>query len=683
MNNKKKIGAITFHSSYNHGSCLQAYALQKYITSTFLNVDYSIINFRTKRQKDYYTLRDKNILKRIVKRLILIGQTRKIKERFKKYENFIANRLQVTEEYETINDLRKANFDYDIYLSGSDQIWNLAPLDFDWAYYLEFCHNAKKISYAASFGQNEQSLSEQQRIRIRKDLDDYDFISIREKGSAENIKKITGKNPSINIDPTLLIKKEEWSKLAGDKNVGEKYIFLYDVKESKEAYEVANKLSKKLGLPVIIVRESARLHHVYRNFIKRYDAGPVEFLNLIKNAELVVSSSFHGTVFSIIFQKPFFAIDNGKDKRLNDLLENTGLEDRRVTSQNIDDKYSGIFDIDFSKSEKYIKQERENSKLYLRNALRVKEKKSKEEMVSIVIPLYNSEKFITDCIKSCQNQTYDNIEIIVVDDGSTDAGYGIVDKIAKKDSRIRLFHTSNGGVSSARNTGIEKSRGEYICFVDADDSIENNFVEKMLEYLRQSGADFCFSKNTFEQCAQRKEGYVKITSAEAEELLLSQRIYVGCWNKMYKKDLVKNIRFRNDLFYGEGLYFINQVANNARKIIVCEDGLYHYRKVNPESATTKFNIEKMINGEKSLLDIKAMLKANDKRVNRMWSQHYCLFCLNAMRGLIKDHDEKYKDWLKKLRKNTYSGIRAKGNFKIKAKIAIGAISPKLLQRIIG
>lgn len=301
-------------------------------------------------------------------------------------------------------------------------------------------------------------------------------------------------------------------------------------------------------------------------------------------------------------------------------------------------------------------------------------------LVSIIIPLYNSEEYISECLFSCMRQTYCNIEIIIVDDGSTDNGYQIVKELSKNDKRIKVYHTKNNGVSSARNLGIEKSSGEYICFIDADDCIDKIFVKTMVNYMKENDSDFCFSKNTFGN--NNATGSKTISSSEAETMLLSQRVAVGCWNKMYRREILKDIRFRKDLFYGEGLYFINQVAHNAKNIVVCEDALYHYRKVNPESATTKFDIKKMVNGEKSLFEIKEFINNDGKAVKRMWSQHYCLFCINAMLGILRTSSDKkaYRTWKKKMSGKIFSAMISKGTIKTKLKIVISKIAPMCIMK---
>jgi glycosyltransferase involved in cell wall biosynthesis len=300
--------------------------------------------------------------------------------------------------------------------------------------------------------------------------------------------------------------------------------------------------------------------------------------------------------------------------------------------------------------------------------------------VSIIIPLYNSESFISSCIESCLSQTYSDIEIIVVDDGSTDNGYKIATGIAKNDKRVRVLHKENGGVSSARNAGLDAAKGKYVCFIDADDCFSKSFVETMVSYMEQYNSDFCFSKNI---CGDHNKdtlvGPTIIPSSEAEKLFLNRRVVVGCWNKMYKRSALSNIRFREDLFYGEGLCFINQVAHSLKNIVVCEDRLYHYRSVNPDSATTKFSEKKMINGEKSLMIIKDFIANDGNKAIRAWNLHYCLFCMDAMIGIMRDNknNSHYKTWHKKMMKTAPHALVSKSGLKQKIKIIVALVSPKL------
>ena len=368
-----KIGTITFHSSYNHGSCLQAYALQSFVENQIVEgCRYEIINLRTPIQKAMYeSVFVKKGIKNIAKRIVFCRYRKRFNSRAERYEAFISNRLHCTKEYKSLEELKGASLDYDCYISGSDQLWNLAAKDFDWSNYLEFTDSKRKISYAASFGPLAQKWSETDKERIREDLKQYSAISVREEGSAKNVELLLGKRPVINVDPTLLLDSDEWGKIVDKKPVVEgSYIFLYDVKCKKDAYEIAKRASKKLDLPVVIVTSNAKFHVLYNGFIKKYEAGPEEFLNLVKNAKLVISSSFHGTVFSIIFRKPFFSVNGSRDFRISNLLKRLGLMDRCVAMNNIDDKIAQAFDINYANTQSELDKEVARAKAYLEKNLK-------------------------------------------------------------------------------------------------------------------------------------------------------------------------------------------------------------------------------------------------------------------------------------------------------------------------
>lgn len=308
-----------------------------------------------------------------------------------------------------------------------------------------------------------------------------------------------------------------------------------------------------------------------------------------------------------------------------------------------------------------------------------------KKLVSVIIPLYNSASYIEKCVRSCLEQTYENIEVIVIDDGSTDDGLDVVKKIASKDGRVRFFHKKNGGVSSARNMGIEKSKGEYICFVDADDCLDEDFIENMVGCMIKNGADFCFSDMVWDKNNLRNGLNSRIiASAEAEAKLLSTRIPVGCWNKMYSRKCLENIRFDERLFYGEGLKFITAVAHEASKIVLCDCSSYHYRKVNPESATTRFCIDKMVNGDVALKEIKEIIKNDGRKVMSVWRQHHALFCLNAMMGILDTNIgiNVYKKWREKFLKDAFAGLFSEASIKNKLRIVIGIFSPRLLHSLL-
>lgn len=365
----KRTATVTFHASHNYGSMLQAYALQQIIKG--LGFKNKIINLRTERQKDLYTVFTKRVgFKYILKNLSHLFYYYPLRRRYIKFESFLTDYLDLTEEYTSLEQIEKAKTDYDIYIAGSDQIWNPVPADFDWAYYLEFVNKGKKISYAPSFGQLASLGGEDTQKRIAKDLKSFESITVREQRAAENVKKLSGKDAEIVVDPTLLLPKEKWLSLIVDRNKKkEDYIFFYTLFADSHRIKLVKEISKLTGLPVITSNFSNQ-YDVINPFIKAYDAGPIDFLHLIRDAKLSICSSFHGTVFSCIFNTPFFAIDGMDDARISTLLSSLGLEHRSVDKANISERVKMAMDTsDFVQANELLAKNRIRSLDILRRML--------------------------------------------------------------------------------------------------------------------------------------------------------------------------------------------------------------------------------------------------------------------------------------------------------------------------
>ena len=282
-------------------------------------------------------------------------------------------------------------------------------------------------------------------------------------------------------------------------------------------------------------------------------------------------------------------------------------------------------------------------------------------LVSIIVPAYNAERYLEQCIESLRAQTHTNIEIIIINDGSTDRTADIMYKFSQADGRVKIFSKSNAGVSAARNDGLNIATGEYICFVDADDYLANDFVEYLLEIAEKTRAEFVVSKSWFTKKDEKQEDIQTIeslTSEDATALLLSPEVIVSCGNKMYRRDFIERnqLRFLNTLFYGEGLHFIIMSAQAAKVVGVGNRKVYYYRRNNELSATTKFDIMKMYNGENAIETIDCSLQLRNEKVDAMLELHRCMFVLGAVVKVIanrmkKQYSEDYKRWLRYLRSN--------------------------------
>ena len=365
----RKTATITFHAAHNYGSNLQAYALQQTIQS--LGYDNEIINLRTKRQKDLYTVFTKRKgIKYIIKNLSHLVYYFPLRRSYKKFEDFINHKLVLTREYETEEELVDADLNYDVFIAGSDQIWNPIPADFDWSYYLTFVNDSTKVAYAPSFGQLASKGNEETRTRIADLLTRFDVISVREQGAADNVKQMIGLNPEIVLDPTLLLSRDKWLQLVNNKEriVKKEYIYFYTLFADKSRMDIIKRISKATGLSVVTSNFSNQ-YDVFNPFIKCYDAGPLDFLTLIRDAKLVVVSSYHGTVFSTLLNVPFFAIDGMSDARISSLLKIVGLEDREINTTNVEEKCRDPFNIDFKMVNERLNEARTPSINFLKQSL--------------------------------------------------------------------------------------------------------------------------------------------------------------------------------------------------------------------------------------------------------------------------------------------------------------------------
>lgn len=317
---------------------------------------------------------------------------------------------------------------------------------------------------------------------------------------------------------------------------------------------------------------------------------------------------------------------------------------------------------------------------------------TKEVAVSVVVPAYNVENYIEQCALSVLNQSYPCCELIIIDDGSTDGTPQILDKLADRNDCIRVIHKENAGVSAARNTGIDMANGEYIVFVDGDDYLAPDFIEYMVGMAKKTGSEFCLSQNCFthkNECKTEKEELDVLNPADATALLLSPIVIVGCWNKMFSRQLLINeqIRFATDLFYGEGLHFITTVAQRANCVAVGNQKVYYYRRNNALSATTKFRIESVYNGEKSIDRIENELTVSGDNVRDMLLLHRAMYNIGAITKLLNNNVKEqylsdYKRWLKFNRANI-TRILSNKRVSMYRKFLLlgGCASPSLMARL--
>lgn len=368
----KKIGIITFHSAHNYGASLQCYALQETLKKK--GYDTKIINYRNNKiDKNFKILTFnrtsfKQFIRSILVNIILIKKNIK---RNRAFENFINNQLNLSKKYKTEEELKKDFPDYDVYITGSDQVWSYNLLgELEDSYTLNFGNSkTKRISYAASVGNPESIIIHKEEFCEK--LKNIDFLSVRENETKENLNKIMNRNIEVTLDPALLLDKNEWEeKIKNKENEKEKYIFVYAIGEHPENLKIANYLSERTGLKIIHVEKRNKYNNILKN---AYESGPFEFINYVKNAEYVVTTSFHATVFSVIFNKKLWTVpplDTGC--RITNLLKRLNMDNRVVYTLEEFKNKKYDEEIDYSNINKILKEERKKSIDWLINSIEVK-----------------------------------------------------------------------------------------------------------------------------------------------------------------------------------------------------------------------------------------------------------------------------------------------------------------------
>lgn len=217
-------------------------------------------------------------------------------------------------------------------------------------------------------------------------------------------------------------------------------------------------------------------------------------------------------------------------------------------------------------------------------------------LISIIVPIYNVEKYLERCVETLRAQTYENIEIILVDDGSPDNCPAICDAYAKKDERIRVIHQKNAGLSGARNAGIDVAKGEYFAFVDSDDYIAPDFISSLYELLRETGCAIAQCRFTYVQGEPLKSEENSSFRVYRGESLMEQlygpeeeaTYFVVAWNKLYRRDLFEEIRYPVGRIH-EDEATTYQLFHKGKKLAFLDRALYGYYTENTGSITARFS----------------------------------------------------------------------------------------------
>ena len=372
----KTIGIITYHHYYNFGTMLQALALQEKVEQLGYRAElidfkqdnslsrYEMIKLRIKRMPVY--------IKERKKYRVLADSREKIKEKNELFEQFYKTYLHVgKKKYTTTQQLMENPPVYDGYIVGSDQTWNPFVAHSPEAFFLPFVENkSKKGSYGPSLAV--KSLSDEKEKEYRKKLSSFSFLSCREQDGAQLLSRITQKEVKCVLDPTLLLSAEEWEKYCEYEIPKEPYILVYFLGEKSEHRRAVEKIQKLTNWKIVSL-PAAYIEMEDKDYEKVW-GGPKEFLSLIRGAALICTDSFHGTMFSINFQRNFFSFckssdseESSENSRLYSALNIFGLSNRII--HNMDNLTAEDISIDYKNVIPILEEQRIYSIKYLENML--------------------------------------------------------------------------------------------------------------------------------------------------------------------------------------------------------------------------------------------------------------------------------------------------------------------------
>lgn len=387
----KKVAIATCYNEKNYGSKLQAFATKKIlddlkVENCFLYCS-NPIDYMTQPRILYYLkkIQDGDIEMKLgaIKKKIIMKKNpeiyKRIERRNSKFDEFVKSEFVISEQCDGVESLKKVSKQFDAILVGSDQLWSPSGIEHGF-YTLEHIEGIKKISYSTSFGVSR--LNNSQIKKIKKYLLKFDSIAVRENTGKELIKKYLNIDVPVVLDPTLLLKKEDWEKKLdiSMKLIDEDYIFFYFLGNNPEQHKIVKKLKERTGCKIVGVLHLDTYIPADNDIVDQalYEIGPAEFLSLVKNAKYVCTDSFHGTVFSTLFHKQFITFPrnigqvHSVNSRVYNLLKNTKLESRYY-DDSVDIYNQIICSIDYSKTDECLEELRNSSMDYLKGALEYNE----------------------------------------------------------------------------------------------------------------------------------------------------------------------------------------------------------------------------------------------------------------------------------------------------------------------
>lgn len=354
---------VSTQRSINFGAVLQSYALQQ--TMIKLGSDNQLLDVPA--HKTFYEKVLRNTLRSTAISLFvnaaLFLHKRDMLTTARKFDEFVNSRLFLTDVFGSVETVIENPPDADFYLDGSDQVFGVRG-EWDAIRMLQFGDlSIKRFSYAASLG--EYDWNEQERSVIKERLEGFTDISVREQYAKIYLEEFLNRKCNVHVDPVFLLSKEEWRRIMPPRTTQHPYILCYPLVGNDATQSLIDSLKQKTGFPVVCIHTLPIKRIRADSYV--FNAGPEEFLSLFANAEMIVTTSFHGTAFSLIYEKPFYTlIKDYKSQRMTDLLDMVGLSDRIYR----DDKPVDVTSkVDFTNCREVIKKERERGISYLKTII--------------------------------------------------------------------------------------------------------------------------------------------------------------------------------------------------------------------------------------------------------------------------------------------------------------------------
>lgn len=314
-----------------------------------------------------------------------------------------------------------------------------------------------------------------------------------------------------------------------------------------------------------------------------------------------------------------------------------------------------------------------------------------EPLISVIVPVYNVEKYLENCVNTLVKQTYRNIEILLINDGSTDASGSLCEELAQKDERIKVFHKPNGGLSDARNYGVEKANGDYIGFVDSDDYVHELMYEKLLDAIITSNADMSectvtrVYKNTTIDFYNGNPFKMEVDAKKyLEEYLLNQRVYGSAWCKLIKADIARKVKFSVGKIY-EDAYYSLDLIKILKKIVIISDSLYFYF-IREGSITTKPFSHKDMDYIEIVDKLEKYVHNNFPEYIQLMEQRKCLAYLSILNQILEVKEYKklpdYKYIKSYFRSNSRKIIFSKVHKKLKVALVLLNLNESLYRFVL-